>query len=84
MQRTNAVHLEDENREWSADRTGERNSAEINGGKARAVLRWEPEGQVEHHAGRETSFGGAQQKAQDVKADWGSHVKGDQRPAAHG
>ena len=50
-----------------ADHAGQRGRGHELGDGTRPLVRWEPEGEVEQHAGHKTGLGHAQQKAQQVE-----------------
>ena len=69
MQPEDAFHLQEESRERTADGARERQAAEIEGGKPRAVFGGKPQREVVDHAGKETRLRQSQCEAQRVETE---------------
>jgi hypothetical protein len=64
------VQFEERRRDWRAEPDGHRDSGHEAGDDAGAMMRWEPVGEIEDHAGEEAGLGKAEGEPQDKEADW--------------
>ncbi|MCY1514944.1 hypothetical protein D9M68_495120 [compost metagenome] len=85
-QAEHAVHVQEPAGEGATQQQGARQAEVVDADRLAAALGWEPVGQIEDHARRETGFGQPQQKAQAVEGGFvaGEHHGGrDQAPGNH-